>query len=158
MAPQHDGVRTETRTRFIEGEGFLVEEVEIGAPLGANSIRVPKATKEPALPVVITVADISLDLACQVIKANGLLAVPASFLNEQQLEELQIDPSLIQTGTTVPAEESANPPAAKKLGEKETIKRIQAAISFEELNELTATESRAAVLAAAETKAAELKG
>jgi hypothetical protein len=151
MSPAHDGVKMEERRRFIEGEGWEVTEVPVGTALAPGQVKNPKAPKEPAVPVVLTVADISLDLARQVIEANGLLAVPASFLNETQLEELALSPAAVQPPVVTA-------PAAKELNEKDAIKRIKAAISFEELNELTANESRAAVLNAAETKAAELKG
>lgn len=159
----HDGVRKEIRTRFIEGEGHLVEEVEIGSAIKPGQSIIPAAPAAPPLPVVVTIADVSLALAKQVIEANGLLAIPVSFLNEQQLEELAIDLAELKQA----AKEKENGAAgetgkpgkkADKLTEAQAIKAVSAAASFEELNALTADESRAKVLAAAETRAAELKG
>jgi hypothetical protein len=147
----HDGVRTEIRRRFIEGEGHLVEEVEIGAPLAANSARLPQHPTPP--PMVVTVADVPLALARQVIEANGLVAVPQSYLTPDQVQELAIEES-----TPQPEAKPEPPPGSKKqVAEKDAIKRVMAAQSFEELNELTANDNRLAVLNAAEARAAELK-
>lgn len=149
---QHDGIRTETRTTFIEGEGYLVEEVPVGAPLGQNQAVLAAVPAEPARPVVLTIADVPLDLARKVVEDAGLVVVPASYLNEAQLEELKIDPA-----TTVKDDDQNAEADAKKLPVDQAIKLVSAASSFDELNRLTASDSRAKVLAAAEARAAELK-
>lgn len=154
MSPQHDGVRTETRTRFIEGEGHLVEEVEIGTTLAPGTAVIPAAPAGPALPVIVTIADVPLSLARQVCEANGLVSVPASFLNEDQLAELKIDLAEVAKTKT----ETDPPKKAEKLTEAQAIKAVKTAKDFDELNTLTRNESRGKVLAAAEARAAELKG
>ena len=160
MSPQHDGIRTETRTRFDEKEGYIVEEVVVGSPLGVGQAVLPAPPPQPGQPVIVTLADVPLSLARQVCAVNGLLVVPESFLNEEQLAELQIDPDTIKTA----GEHTANADAAndakpgKPLTEKQAIAAVKAATSFDELNTLTNTYTGAKVLAAAETRAAELKG
>jgi len=149
---QHDGVRTEIRRTFIEGEGYLIEEVQVGSPLGQNQVIMPAVSAGPPLPVVVTIADVPLSLAQQVVESHGMLVVPASFLNEAQLEELKIDPS-----TLTPPTPSAELEQGGKLTEAQAIKLVKAAESFDDLNRLTANDSRAKVLAAAESRAAELK-
>lgn len=149
----HDGIRTETRTRFIEGEGHLVEEVEVGAPIGQGQAVLPVAPAGPALPVIVTIADVPLSLARQVCEANGLVAVPVSFLNEEQLAELKIDLAEV---TKIKTELEATK-KVEKLTEAQAIKAAKAAKDFDELNTLTRNESRGKVLAAAEARAAELK-
>jgi hypothetical protein len=143
-----DGPKKEERRRFIEGEGWLVEEVEVGNPLATGQVKNPKAPREPATPVVLVAADVSLDIARQVAEQNGMIVVPASYLTADQLEELNV---------SIAPEPVKTIPGPKIMTEKEAIKRIKAVLTFEELNEVTATESRTAVLAAAEEKAGELK-
>lgn len=152
----HDGVRTEIRRRFIEGEGHLVEEVPVGNPISQNQAVVPQPPAGPPQPVVITVADIPLSLATQVIEANGMVCVPVSFLNEDQLAELKIDLANVAKG--VQEVEPDKPKKKEKLTEAQAIKLVQAAQSFDELNDLTRDDHRSKVLAAAEIRAAELKG
>lgn len=150
----HDGIRKETRTRFIEGEGYLVEEVEAGTPVMQGQTVLPSVPAAPPQPVIITVADVSLSLAKQVVEANGLMVVPSSFLNEQQLEDLKVDVDTIKK-----AAEAGDPPPAKveKLNATQAIAAVKAAASFDELNTLTRSETRVTVLNAAEERAAELK-
>lgn len=157
MSLQHDGIRTETRTRFIEGEGHLVEEVVVGTPVGVGQSVLPTPPPQPGQPMIVTLADVPLSLARAVCEANGLLVVPASFLNEEQLAELQIDPETIaaEAGNIADADKTT---PAKPLTEKQAIAAVKAATSFDELNTLTNTYTGAKVLAAAETRAAELKG
>lgn len=147
----HDGIRTEIRRTYIEGEGHLVEEVPIGAPLGLNQAVLPSLPDEPQRQLVVTIADVPLELAKRVVEDAGLLVVPPSYLNEAQLEELKIDPP--------PAVESSaeTESGAKKLTVDQAVKLVAAATSFDELNRLTANDSRAKVLAAAESRAAGLK-
>lgn len=148
----HDGIRMETRRTFIEGEGYLVEEVPVGAPLGQNQAVLAAQPAEPARSVVVTLDDVPLDLARKVVEANGLVVVPPSYLNETQLEELQIaaEPVPDESG-----EEQQTP--GRKLPIDQAIAVVMQAPTFDELNRLTATENRAKVLAAAEARAAELK-
>lgn len=160
MLAQHDGVRTETRTRFIEGEGHLVEEVVVGTPVGLGQSVLPTPPPQPGQPVIVTLADVPLSLARAVCEANGLLVVPASFLNEEQLAELQIDPDTIKTAEEITASAAVvnETKPGKALSEKQAIAAVQAATTFEELNDLTNSYTGAKVLAAAEIRAAELKG
>lgn len=146
MSPQHDGVRTETRTRFIEGEGHLVEEVIVGTPVGQGQ------SVLPGTPVVVTLADVPLSLAIAVCAANGMLAVPESFLNEEQLAELKLNPADFKQPEEEPEKKT------EKLTVKQAIQKIKVAATFEELNAITNSNTSADVLAAAETRAAELKG
>lgn len=150
----HDGIRTEIRRTFIEGEGHLVEEVPVGSPLGQNQSVLAAAPREPAIPVVLTVDNVPLDLARKVVEANGLMVVPPSFLNEAQLEELKIDPQTV-VAPAVPAEDTAAD--GKKLSVEQAVKLVLTAQTFDELNRLTASDNRARVLAAAEERASELK-
>jgi hypothetical protein len=158
MSPLHDGIRKETRTRFIEGEGWHVEEVEVGTPISAGQ-SVLAMSVEPAKKIIVTIADVPLSLALEVIKENGMVAVPVSFLNEEQLEELKIDLSEVAKSidaAALPADPEAKP--AEKMTDAQAIKAIKAAASFEELNALTALNTSVKVLSAAEARAAELKG
>jgi hypothetical protein len=157
MQPQHDGTRTETRTRFIEGEGHLVEEVVVGTPVAAGQSVLPAAPPQPGQPVIVTLADVPLSLAKQVCKANGLIAVPESYLNEQQLAELGLDPELIKTiGEIMDVANEGT--KAKPMTEAQAIKAVKEAATYEELNTLTNVYTSAKVLSAAEVRAAELKG
>lgn len=149
----HDGIRTEIRRTFIEGEGHLVEEVPVGSPLGQNQSVLAAAPREPAIPVALTVDNVPLDLARKVVEANGLMVVPPSFLNEAQLEELKINPQTV-VDPDPPEDPAAN---GKKLSVEQAVKQVLAAQTFDELNRLTASDSRARVLAAAEERASELK-
>lgn len=149
--PAHDGVAMKEIRVFDEKEGWIVKSVPIGDALATNQATVPSAPKEPAIPVTITVADVSLDLARQVVEANGMVVLPPNFLTDEQLAELKADLSNVTKAPVAPQE------TGKQLSEKETIKLINAAASFDELNALTANESRAKVLAAAESRAADLK-
>lgn len=146
------GPRKEIRRRFIEGEGWMVEEVEIGAPLQGTQSVVPVSIQPPPVRAALVVADVPLALAREVIEVNGLIAVPLDFLNEEQLAELKIAPPISEK----PKEPES--PAPKKLTEAQAIKAVKAAADFDELNELTRNETRTAVLNAAEARAAELKG
>ena len=143
-----DGVQKEFR-RTLTDEGWLVEEFPIGSAVNGNQSVIPAQPKEP--PREVTIKDVPLDLATAVVKDAGLLVVPASFLNETQLADLGIDTGTIAT----PPDDPVAP--AGKLPEADAIAKVKAAASFEELNALTADETRAKVLAAAEQRAAELK-
>lgn len=158
---QHDGIRKETRTRFIEGEGYLVEEVEAGAKIAPGQSVLASPPKEPGQPVIVTLADVPLSLAKQVCTANGLLVVPESFLNEEQLAELKIDPDTIKSEDkqlqSAPPAPLTGKPQTVKMTEAQAIKAAQAAKTFEELNDITRNHTGAKVLRAAEKRAEELK-
>jgi hypothetical protein len=161
----HQEQRTKTVTRFIEGQGHLVEEIEIGVKaVAAATIAAAK---------VLTADDVSLELARQVCEAAGLVVVPANFLNPEQLTELGIDPGGLADPRAVdpqavtsqgnPAATVAPPgpkkPAQKdhKLSVEEMVAKVKAADSFEDLNNLMADETRKTVLKAAEDRAEQLK-
>ena len=150
-------VRTEVRRTFIEGQGWLVEEVAIGAA----------AVVGEAVAKVLTAADVSPELARQVIESTGQVVVPVSFLNPDQLAELKITIPAGQGGpgsvaapdTPAAASTVAAPAAAQahKLNAEQKIALVQKAADFEELNALMADESRKTVILAAEARATELK-
>jgi hypothetical protein len=153
----HDGIRTEVRTRFDEVEGYIVEEVIAGTSLLAGQTVLPPLPQPPGQPVIVTLADVPLSLAQKVCAAHGLVVVPQSFLNQEQLAELAIDPVTSARITVDPAPA----PVDKKPGKltvAQAIRAVKTATSFEELNAITDSNTGADVLAAAEVRAAELKG
>jgi hypothetical protein len=158
--------RYEPRKRFVEGEGWLVEQVPVGVPLDPGQSVVKMLPDAPPQAVtVISVETVPLLVALQVVETNGMVAVPRSFFTEEQLEELargseaeneSAEPAISQTSN-----EEEKPEAAQdvsKLPADQAITRVKLAESFEELNAMTANEERVTVLRAAEERAAELKG
>jgi hypothetical protein len=147
--------RFETRRTFIEGEGHLVEEVEIGTAVensGAASVVTEVRT--------LSAADVSVELARQVCEQAGMVVVPASFLNPEQLEELNITVPGPGTSSSSPdtAKQSDTPAVRSgKLTAEQTIALVEKAESFDKLNALMADETRKTVIMAAEKRAEELK-
>jgi hypothetical protein len=153
--------RTEIRRTFLEGQGHLVEEVPIDDVLKPGQAVVTAAPAAPPVKVELTVSDVSLDLACRVCEAAGLVVVPVNFLNPEQLQELKIVagafPAAQEPNSAQAQEVVSNGPGTRGLNAEQAIERIKLAASFEELNSLMAEETRKTVIAAAEVRAEELK-
>ena len=150
--------RMEIRRTFIEGQGHLVEEVPVGTPTKQGQTVVQATPGEPAVKVALTAADISPELARQVCESTGLVVVPASFLNPEQLAELNIKPDT-GAGDPPPMNPGDHTPIVKagKMPVEQIIGLIQKADSFDKLNALMADETRKTAIAAAEARAEELK-
>lgn len=154
--------RMEIRRTFIEGQGYLVEEVPINAPSKPGQVAV-KTIVEP--PKTMTPADVSPELARQVLEQAGFVVVPHSFLNPEQLQELGITPSTgaPELPTTGAAEQTTGKPAdtqtvkAGKMPVEQIIALINQADSFDKLNALMADETRKTAINAAEARAEVLK-
>lgn len=146
--------RFETRRTFIEGEGYLVEEVEVGSGDMPNGPVVGSGAGSKTL----TVADVSAELARQVCEQAGMVVVPASFLNPEQLVELGLSPADLAASSSQ-TNQQPDQPAVKsgKLTAEQTIAMVEKAESFDKLNALMADETRKTVIAAAEKRAEELK-
>ncbi|KAB0665646.1 hypothetical protein F6V25_07950 [Oryzomonas japonica] len=147
-------VRTEIRRTFIEGQGHLVEEVAVGDPLASGQAVVQQLPSPPPVPVVLTADSVPLSLAKDVIAANGMVAVPPTFLTDEQLAELGIS----KDNANLPGDNESKGEKVTKLSEKQLLQAIKDAKTFDELNALTKDERRTKILSAAETRAAELKG
>jgi hypothetical protein len=140
----------QTRREFLPGIGHVVKQVPLGDPLQPGQL-VVKEPVAPALPVALTINDVPLELALQVVEAASLVAVPVNFLTDAQREELKL-----------PALDKADPPAPQEtkaafIPAEQKIAQVQQAETFEALNALMADETRKTVLAAAEVRANELK-
>jgi hypothetical protein len=147
--------KVETRKRFVEGEGWIVEDVPVGTPTEPGQA-VVSSPEQPPAPVVVVASQVTLAVAQEVIAAHGMVAVPFSFLNAEQLEELGKEKE-----ETVQPDVNGN--KSPEYGDTSTMKADQAIVTlqlaadFNELNALTANETRKTVLAAAEARAEELK-
>ena len=156
--------RFETRRTFLPGIGHVVEQVPLGTPVVHGQRTVAAAPLEPAKRVTIAAVDVPLELALQVVAAAGLVTVPPNFLNPEQLADLGMAPPqgvpVEQTAPEKPASpgKTAAQVKAHKLPVEQMIAQVQQADDFETLNDLMADETRKTVIAAAEERAAELKG
>jgi hypothetical protein len=146
--------KTETRRRFIEGEGWVVEDVPLGTPAEPGQA-VVSSPEQPPAPVVVVASQVSLAVAQEVIAEHGMVAVPHSFLSAEQLEELGKEKEKAKPETGTKTAPDYGDTATMKADQ--AIARIQLAASFEELNTLTVNETRKSVVGAAEARAEELK-
>ncbi|HEY6872781.1 MAG TPA: hypothetical protein VI298_08660 [Geobacteraceae bacterium] len=150
--------RTEIRRSFIEGKGHLVEEVPMSRPIDPGQ-KVVGVSQEPARPVtIVSMEMVPLLVAMQVVHANGMVAVPRSFLSEEQLTALDLGKvhDSDQKGPAGPGDPNDTEDVTL-LKADQAIIRVQLAKNFEELNALMRNEKRVTVIQAAEARAAELK-
>jgi hypothetical protein len=130
--------------RFEEGVGWIVAELPGGASVPANAAVVRMPPPEPAAPVrIVTVGDVPLSLAQQVLTAAGFVAVPRELVE-----------ALPKTHQETLLKAASQAPAA--LDEAAMIARIEAAVTMEELETLMDGITTPAVIAVAEKKAMEL--
>lgn len=136
--------RLEFTRKFVEGVGWVVDERQPGAQAKVGALPVQMNPPPPPLPV--SLENIPYDLAVQVVKNSGMFVVPLEFLTEEAKEEM------LKADFTP---ENKEPEAAKPTA-AELIEKIKLARTLDEITDIIGTDTRKTVIAAAETKAAEL--
>lgn len=133
--------QTKTVVTFVEGEGHHVHEVPVASTVGKPVQMLPP---EPALPVkVITVSDVPVALAQEVMKAAGFVAVPVSVIE-----------SLPKTHAETIMKATRTAPAA--LDAAAMIEKIAACTTIQDLDVVMDGCTMPDVIAVAEEKAIEL--
>lgn len=130
--------------KFVEEVGWIVTETPIGQPLPAGELLVAQPAPEPAQPVrVVTVDDISLSMAQEVLSRHGFVAIPREIIE-----------TLPKTHQETLTKAAGSAPAA--LDDAAIIAKIGTATTMEELEAMMDGVTSPAVISAAETKALEL--
>lgn len=134
----------EQKTKIVKTltkDGWEVKEVPVDAPEPAGTTAVP--TPPPPPPVRVTVADVPLSIAQEVLKAHGFVALP--------LEDIE---ALPKTHRDKLLKGSETAPAA--IDDAALVDKVRQATSMEDLDSLLDGVTSPSVIAAAEEKAAEL--
>lgn len=132
--------QTKTVVNFIPGQGHHVQEVPVDSAIG-KPVQMPPP--EPATPVKVTMADVPLALAQEVLKAAGFVSVPMVVI--ESLPKTHAETILKATRTAPAAIDAAD-----------MIVKVAACTSIEELDALMDGCTVPDVIAAAEEKAIEL--
>lgn len=130
--------------KFIEGEGWEVTEHSTGQELPTGATVVSMPPPEPATPVkIITVEDVSVGLAQEVLARHGFVVVPQDVVD-----------GLPKTHQETLTRASVTAPAA--IDDAALIEKVKVAATFEELDSLMEGITATAVISAAEQRAMEL--
>lgn len=134
----------ETKTKIVRTfdpeAGHHVQEVPVGSTEG---IAVPMPPPEPALPVKVTAADVSLSVAQEVFTAAGFVAVPIEAI--EKLPKTHAEAIMRATRTA---------PAA--IDDAALVEQVNSCTTMDELDAVMDGCTSPVVIAAAEEKAAEL--
>lgn len=136
--------RSNVTREFVEGVGWIVREIPVdqAIPAGATVVQMP--APEPPAPVrIVTVDDVSLSLAQEVLARAGFVAVPQDVVDALPKSPQE---TLLKAANKAPA----------ALDEAAVIAKVQACTTMEELETLMDGITTPAVIAEAEKKALEL--
>lgn len=134
--------RVQFTKEYVEGVGWIVREQKGTKALAPGQSLVQMAPAPP--PLLVSIEDVPYDLACQVVRNNGMFVVPLEFLTDAAKESmLEIDTPVLEKKGDV-------------LTEAEVIRQIKAANSLEEITAIIGTDTRKKVIKAAEERAVKL--